>query len=165
MRKSEDSKSGETNDSKIVSLSDKDLRDAARLFQLLAGAAVASGAGPDVIASASGNRHRASLVARARTELDGRRLRQRFFNAIMFGEPAWDVLLMLYICEQSFGRLTMSRLAEWVEAPLTTVGRWVKYLEDEQLAQRESHPTDRRTVFISLRDKGRTALDSYLSRV
>jgi hypothetical protein len=34
-----------------------------------------------------------------------------------FGEPAWDMLLALYVSEQSAGRLTMSRLAELVEAP------------------------------------------------
>lgn len=149
---------------KTVTLSEKDIRDAARLFRLLADPAFAGGL-PDFLSAAPGTTHRETLISRARIVLNSRRLRQRYFNRIMFGEPAWDILLMLYASEHSSGRLTISRLAEWVETPLTTVVRWVNFLEEEGLVRRQAHPTDRRTVFINLREKGRAALDAYLGMI
>ena len=164
MPKSGEEDISQTEISKTVSLTERDIRDASRLFRLLADPALAMGGLSDQLAPSSGTQDREILVSRARIVLNSRRLRERFFRRIMFGEPAWDILLLLYVSERS-GRLTMSRLAEWVEAPLTTVARWVKFLEEEHLVERTAHPTDRRTVFISLLDKGRTALDSYLGLI
>lgn len=151
--------------SKTVTLTERDLRDAARLFRLLADPAVVANYLSDHFSAPAGTKDRDTLISRARIVLGSRKLRERYFNSNMFGEPAWDILLMLYASEQSSGRLTMTRLAEWVDAPLTTVARWVKFLEEEQLVERQPHPTDRRTVFITLLAKGRTALDSYLGMI
>lgn len=151
--------------SKTVTLTERDLRDVARLFRLLADPAMVANPVPDLHSEATGTKDREKLISMARIVLGSRRLRERCFNRIMFGEPAWDILLMLYASEQSSGRLTMTRLAEWVDAPLSTVARWVKFLEEEQLVERQPHPTDRRTVFIILLEKGRKALDSYLGMI
>lgn len=91
-----------------------------------------------------------------------RRLRAQYFNRVMFAEPAWDMLLLLYLGESLEGRQTIGHLAELVETPLTTVLRWVAYLEKEQLAERRDHPTDRRMVFIELTDKGRKCMNAFL---
>lgn len=160
MPKSEQENSSEEEASKTVSLTDRDLKDAARLLRLLADPA--SPPTGQLDPSPRRPQDRETLIAKARMVLDCRRQREHFFNRNMFGEPAWDILLMLYVAEPSSGRLTMSRLAEWVGAPPTTVARWVKFLEEERLVERKPHPTDRRTVFISLLQKGRAALDSYL---
>lgn len=151
--------------SKTVTLTERDARDAARLIRLLADPAMVANLLPDLLPIPAGTKDRDTLLSRARIVLSARRLRERFFNKDMFGEPAWDILLMLYASEQTSGRLTMSRLAEWVDAPLTTVLRWVKTLEEEGLVERQPHPTDRRTTFIVLLEKGRTALDSYLGMI
>ncbi len=156
---------GEPKGPKTVTLTEKDMKDAARLFRLLADHAIAPNGVSEFFAKSPGPADRETLVSRARIVLHARRLRQRHFNRIMFGEPAWDILLMLYVSEQSAARLTLSRLAEWVETPLTTVVRWVNFLEEEELVARQPHPTDRRTVFVTLRQKGRAALDDYLGSV
>lgn len=156
---------GEPEIAKTVTLTEQDVKDAVRLFRLLADPSIAASGLPDFFSSKPGMADRETLVSRARIVLHARRLRERFFHRIMFGEPAWDILLMLYVSEQSSGRLTMGRLAEWVDTPLTTVVRWVKFLEEEGFVARQPHPTDRRTVFIRLRQKGRAALDSYLGSV
>lgn len=162
MPKSEATDPGGQETAKTVTLSEKDIRDAARLFRLLADPALVPNGLTEFMAAAPATGDREVLASRARIVLNARRRREQFFNPIIFGEPAWDILLMLYASEQSSGRLTMSRLAEWVETPLTTVVRWVKFLEEEGLVRRQPHPTDRRTVFIELLEKGRGALDSYL---
>jgi DNA-binding MarR family transcriptional regulator len=94
--------------------------------------------------------------------LNSRRIRKQYFHGDFFGEPAWEILLALYIVEEGEARLSMSRLAEWIEAPLSTVVRWIKSLEEEALVERIDHPTDRRTTFLKLKDEGRRALDAYL---
>jgi DNA-binding MarR family transcriptional regulator len=72
---------------------------------------------------------------------------------------------LLYLAEFSESRQTIGQLAEMVETPLTTALRWVAYLEKEHLVERQSHPTDRRIVFIKLTDKGRDGLSEYLSEM
>lgn len=43
--------------------------------------------------------------------------------------------------------------------------RWLDYLLHQNLARREPHPTDRRAAFVELTEKGRLALDKYLSEM
>lgn len=103
-----------------------------------------------------------ALVERARQTFIQRRRRARFFNPGMFSEPAWEVLLALYI-EHNGRRLTIAQLTEYVGLPSTTVLRWLDYLEDQQLVARRSNPMHGRTILIELTEKGRTALDLYFS--
>ena len=102
---------------------------------------------------------------RARIILHSRRVRERYFKRAMFGEPAWDILLVLYIADLSGTRQTIGKLAEWIETPLTTAVRWIGYLEKERLVERQPHPTDKRTVYIQLLPKGRQAMGEYLSEM
>jgi DNA-binding MarR family transcriptional regulator len=158
--------SSEADISKTVTLSEKDVREAARLFRLLADSNLLPNTlpaiFPPVAKSGTDAADRQSLVSRARVVLNSRRIRKQYFNRDLFGEPAWEILLALFITEESAGRLSMGKLAEWIEVPLSTVVRWVKTLEEEGLIERTDHPTDRRTVFIRLREKGKKALDAYL---
>jgi DNA-binding MarR family transcriptional regulator len=105
---------------------------------------------------------RYSLVNRAKQEVNHRRRRAKTFGGSMFGEPAWDMLLILYI-EHERPRLTVSRLTERSGGPPTTALRWLEYLESHGLIRRESHPTDGRAVHIALTTEGVEALDSYFS--
>ena len=80
----------------------------------------------------------------------------------MFGEPAWDMLLLLYINE-SGPRQSISRLADKSGGSRTTALRWIDYLEGQGLIGRANHPNDRRIAFAELTDKGRAAIELYLS--
>ena len=165
----ERSKQNQTKSSKTVTLSEKDVKDAARLLRLFSDPAAHgsafSGLFPPIGESSTGLPDRQTLLSRARIVLNGRRARKSFFRRDLFGEPAWEIILALYVAEEMAGRLTISKLAEEVEAPLSTVIRWVKTLEEESLVVRVDHPTDRRTVFIRLLEKGRKALDTYLGQL
>lgn len=149
----------DTDEPRIV-LSERDVREAVRLLGLFAAALGDQSAAPE----GGGNAvSRQDLVSRARIVLGSRRLRFRYFNRSMFGEPAWDILLVLYIMEATEGRQSTGRLAELVETPLSTAARWIDYLHRERLVEREPHPTDKRVVYIRLLPKGRELLDAYLS--
>jgi DNA-binding MarR family transcriptional regulator len=91
-----------------------------------------------------------------------RRRRLRFFEEEMFGEPAWDMLLALYINNRSGEVFTVSRLLQFAQSPPTSALRWLNYLERKGLVRRDSHPNDGRSSLIRLTAKGLDALNSYL---
>jgi DNA-binding MarR family transcriptional regulator len=159
--------SGDSGTGKFVILNERDASDAARLFRLFADPAIHESAFPNIFPQRREGQgeepDRQALINRAQLLLDSRRARKRYLPPDLFGEPAWDVLLALYVTEQSATRLPIGKLAELVEAPLSTIVRWVRALEAESLVGRVDHPTDRRIVFIRLLDKGRMALDAYLA--
>jgi DNA-binding MarR family transcriptional regulator len=104
------------------------------------------------------------LHALARLIYDNRRTRSELFEEAMFGEPAWDMLLALYVAEGQGRQQTVSRITSWADAPQTTALRWLEYLERENLISREANPLDRRSVFLKMTDKGRATLEDYLKR-
>jgi len=140
-----------------IALSESDVRDAARLLQLFA-VAIDDQAG--ISAGAGSGAGRPDLILRARIILNSRRQRGRYFNRAMFGEPGWDILLVLYVMQS---RQSIGQLAKWIETPLSTAVRWIDYLAKERLVEREPHPNDKRVMFIRLLERGRSLLDDYLS--
>lgn len=153
--------SGEVADGTTVTLSDQDIRDFARLFRLVTKGTPWQDDGPSEGEPAA----RGELVARAKAVLRARRSRARHFNRSIFGEPAWEILLLLFVADAREGRLPVGQLAQSVATPLTTVLRWVGYLEKERLLARKTHPTDKRIAFIELTDQGRESIEAYLSEV
>ena len=145
-----------------IRLTEKDVRDATRLFKLLSSPSEDGPSSASAQSPIKENSAHQDLIARARAILSNRQLRSRYFSPAIFGEPAWDVLLVLYIGDASEARQTIGKLASQIKIPPTTVLRWVNYLEKERLVSRQRHPTDRRVVFIRLEEKGRSSLESYL---
>ncbi len=101
----------------------------------------------------------------ARTVYLSRKRRAEHFGPALFSEYAWDMLLVLYIYGDRGERLSVTRLAEFSEAPLTTAIRWLDYLESQRLIVRLQCPNDRRKYFVHLSDKGRTTLENYFRHV
>ena len=152
---------------KAIALYDHEIRAAAKLLDLLIGDEVDRGRELtriiDKDRGLGGHRDRGSLVEHARQTFMNRAQRSRFFNRVMFGEAAWDMLLALYVTEQSRSRHTVSGLVSFAGVPQTTALRWLEYLEQEQLVARRPNPLDRRVYFVELTYKGRDALDAYFS--
>ena len=149
--------------SKTVMLSGRDVQDAVRLLSLL----TPEISDDDLLEwKARGDQSRtvsrSDLVQMAKRMLVNRRRRAQRFGREMFGEPAWDILLVLYATEGTT-RLTISRLTRLAGAPDSTALRWLIHLEEQRLVMRAIHPTDRRTAFIELTEKGRSELDAYFS--
>jgi len=79
----------------------------------------------------------------------------------IFGEPAWDALLELYIAEgdQPF---SLTRLADCTRVPLTTLLRWLEYLTDQGLVRVARSVSDARSRVVDLTPKGRAIMASVL---
>mgnify|MGYP003575969832 FL=1 len=107
------------------------------------------------------SRSRYETVVAVRGTLQARMLRGRFFNARLFADPAWDMLLELYVAAITQRRLTISRLSERCAVPMTTTLRWINALENEGLAEREAVRLDRRRIFVQLSKRGIKAMDAY----
>ena len=99
-------------------------------------------------------------VCQAASIIESRQRRKEVFPERMFGEPAWEALLMLYHAD---GRvtLTVKDLVNGSGCAQATMTRWLHYLEEEgYISSRGSH-ADRRIRIIALTDKGRRSLDQY----
>ncbi|HEY0629306.1 MAG TPA: MarR family transcriptional regulator, partial [Sphingomicrobium sp.] len=147
---------------RMLALSEDDIESAVRLLRLITGEATASDPAAPLPVTPE-NRH--LLLARARKIIRNRQLRSEYFHRAMFGEAAWDILLLLYVAEGARSSQTRATLSKSLATPPTTIQRWVDYLEKEHLVRRDPHPTDRRTAFVSLLDKGRNTLEHYLAAV
>lgn len=90
-----------------------------------------------------------------------RQRRQKHFPPSIFGEPAWDILLRLYVSD---GRaFSIRQLSDDCGLPATTALRWIDYLAQQNLVSRKSHPTDLRTVVVRLTEAAEHTLDLYFS--
>jgi DNA-binding MarR family transcriptional regulator len=156
------SQNPETELHKTVRLSERDVRAAQRILSALVGDRPDAALVEHADESERQRVSRDDLVDAARQEFVRRRRRMELFGSGMFGEPAWDMLLALYLLEGD-GRLPITRLTESSGAPTSTALRWLDYLEKERLVTREAHPSDKRVMFVGLSDKGRNSLEVYFS--
>ena len=150
---------------RTVTLSRNDLSAARRLLRVLLGvdrkvAEALENCAPTRTAMGG---DRAVLVAYAREAFANRRRRGSIFGQSMFGEAAWDMLLALYVMEMSGPRQTVGDLMKLAGTPITTANRWLAFLVARGLVQRQDHPNDRRSSFVSLTDSARTKMDEYFS--
>ena len=100
-------------------------------------------------------------IAWVRRSIAARSDRKRFFSSGLFSDPAWDMLLELYVASLAQRRIQVSRLSERTGVPATTGLRWIAALEAEGLIKREAYRLDARIVLLSLTDFGRKAMESY----
>ncbi|MXP44567.1 MarR family transcriptional regulator [Allopontixanthobacter sediminis] len=104
------------------------------------------------------------LAQQAEEEYRLRRARIPGLQEIILGEPAWDILLDLYV-QQAKGRLvSISSACIASTAPMTTALRHLKLLESHGLvlSSRASH--DDRVRMVELSPEGQNLMTGYLSR-
>lgn len=88
-----------------------------------------------------------------------------FANPDLFGEPAWDILLDLYIAAGEGKPVSVSSACIGSAAPATTGLRWLGVLADEGLVVRENDAEDHRRVLVRLTPTGRAAMDRFFDAV
>src|SRR4051794_14348539 len=105
---------------KIVKLSAGDVEDAKRLLKLISQDDDLAG---DSCNDGSPHKEAPVLLRKARDILANRRRRYETFGTAMFGEPAWDILLLVYVLRAG-QRPTIGRLADLSGATKSTAQRW-----------------------------------------
>lgn len=86
-----------------------------------------------------------------------RRLRHEIFEPDLFGEPAWDMLLLLFSNSDHSGQLSIADIARELQVSKTLAGRWLNLLEGHALVSLSGE-------FAELTDKGREKLLIFLRR-
>jgi DNA-binding MarR family transcriptional regulator len=104
-------------------------------------------------------------VETVRSVIRARRLRERFFAADLFADPAWDMLLDLLQAEIAQLRVPVSSLCIAAAVPATTALRWLKSMTDKGLFVRRADPHDGRRVFVELSREASVAMRRYFAEV
>ena len=109
---------------------------------------------------------RARYAAIARETYATRRLRTAIFgDAEIFSEPAWDILLDLYVAFADAKSVSVSSACIGSASPPTTGLRWLGVLAEKGLVMREQDPEDQRRVMVRLTNRGLEAMDQYFASV
>jgi Winged helix DNA-binding domain len=104
-------------------------------------------------------------AGQVRAIIRARRLRDQFFSADLFADPAWDMLLDLMAARLERRRVAVSSLCIAAAVPATTALRWIKTMTDHGLFVRAADPQDGRRVYIELSDDAAAGLEAYLRAV
>ncbi len=84
-----------------------------------------------------------------------------FGDPDLFGEPAWDILLDLFIAAGEGKSVSVSSACIGSASPPTTGLRWLGVLTDHGLIARENDPEDNRRVIVKLTSSGHTAMQRF----
>jgi hypothetical protein len=104
-------------------------------------------------------------VELARQTYDDRRRRTKIFNnEELFGEPAWDILLDLFVAAKERRRVSVTSACIGSAVPSTTALRWIAILEREGILLREADPSDARRIYVKLSARGYSAMLEYFSQ-
>lgn len=106
------------------------------------------------------------IVDLARALYRSRRMRPRIFNDdTLFGEPAWDILLDLFIAEADKKPLSVTSACIGASVPTSTALRWLVILEERGFLRRENDKADARRVFLHLTTDGHARMMTYFTQL
>lgn len=128
--------------------------------------ATAEGYSPSLKAACSpfSPNHLVIIAAEVKALIKDRRDRDKYFNAHLFADPAWDILLELFQALLQQRRMATSALCDGAAVPHTTALRWITTLKEEGLIECEDDRLDGRRRFVNLSAKGQDAMNAYFKR-
>jgi DNA-binding transcriptional ArsR family regulator len=103
------------------------------------------------------------LINCTRHYLKQRRRRDALLGDDLFADPAWDILLDLFIRSLEGRRVSVSDACLGSGVPPTTALRWIRSLEGAGHVSRIPCEKDGRRVFLSLSEHSRTAIEDWIS--
>lgn len=94
-------------------------------------------------------------------EIAERASRSRFLPERYFSEPAWDIMLDLYVQLSRGKRVSVTSACIATNAPLSTALRWVNALIEDGFVKRTESRSDRRRAWLELTDIGASKVAAY----
>jgi DNA-binding MarR family transcriptional regulator len=83
-----------------------------------------------------------------------RKMRDSVLGGDLFFDPAWSILLELYLHHRQRTAVSITALCIAAGVPSSTGLRWVTLLERRNLVARDPDPFDRRKIYARLTDDG-----------
>ena len=106
--------------------------------------------------------HPDALVRLAAALISIRRIRAKHVGEDLFRDPAWDMLLDLFVRQARNHRTSVTSLCTASCSPDATALRWIDLLVDRGLIVREKCTEDARRVWVSLTGEGMTKMRRFL---
>jgi DNA-binding transcriptional ArsR family regulator len=103
-----------------------------------------------------------ALAWLAKEELSERRRRSTAFSPELFGEPAWDILLDLFVAKVGARKISVTSACIAADVPPTTALRWLTVLEGNGLICRQEDEFDQRRTWVTLSDEAFKKMTGYL---
>lgn len=109
----------------------------------------------------------AARAAYAEMTYNRRRARDHAFgdDAVIFGEPTWDILLDLYHREYGGEAVAVSAACVAGCRSVSAAMRHIERLEERDLLVRSPDLTDARRSWVSLTPRGRSVMDGLIDRL
>jgi DNA-binding MarR family transcriptional regulator len=104
-----------------------------------------------------------SVAAIARLRYKQRRLRSRYFGDGLFRDPAWDILLDLFVAEHEGKKISVSSASGAAGLSTASGLRWLAKLEEQGLIIRVRAHSDARTIHVELTHEAREKMISLLT--
>jgi hypothetical protein len=105
----------------------------------------------------------ADLLAAARRMATARRVRDEVFGNGQFLNPGWNILLELFVAGEEGRNVTIKSACVAACVPQSTALRHIAHLIDIRLATRAQHPSDARSAYLKLTDRGRSKMVAFLT--
>jgi hypothetical protein len=83
----------------------------------------------------------------------------------LFGEPAWDLILHLFIAAHESRDVSVSSACLGAGVPTTTALRWLNVLEEKGMVLREEDPRDHRRGLVRISTTGSSQVGRYLRQI
>lgn len=141
----------------------QELMNVARDLDGLAAPSAAFGAGRTGRADSPAMQNDPYWLVLARRAYADRRRRDHLFDADLFGEPAWDLLLDLFVATREGRPVSVTSACIAANVPTTTALRWISALEAKGLVVRENDPRDARRALLRLTETAYDRMLSYFS--
>lgn len=121
--------------------------------------------GPEPVSASYGGAGQTQLPDphMVRQVIANRQARARFFDAELFGDPAWDMLLDLTAAHGEGTQVSVTSLCIAAAVPATTALRWLTQMVESGIFVRVPDPADKRRAFIALSDRSLTAMAGYFA--
>jgi DNA-binding MarR family transcriptional regulator len=103
------------------------------------------------------------LISLARDIFSIRERRRDFLSDQLLGEPAWDMMLALYVASLEERSITVSNLAADSGVPATTALRWLGALRARGFARSRRHKSDGRVTLLTLDAEGLGRMTALLT--
>lgn len=92
-----------------------------------------------------------------------RQRRVRFFDASLFADPAWDMLLDLTAAHGEGQKVSVTSLCIAANVPATTALRWLSQMVETGVLRRVADPADKRRAFIELSESAKAGMAGFFA--
>jgi hypothetical protein len=106
----------------------------------------------------------ASALAAARRALRNLCERQRTFDGTISGDPAWNILLDLFIAHEEGRNVSIPSICEASNVAEGVILRCIAHLVEAGLVARQPHAADPNSIYLVLTAEARRRMCDYFTR-